>query len=101
MDSPRLFCNNLPLGGPPGPPPDPNAAPKAAIADVMWDNGSTLQVGFLDGHGDPWCERLHQSVRQVAPEWSRYANIRFNFRPNPGFGDISITFRQGSHSSQL
>jgi hypothetical protein len=54
----------------------------------FWPNGSTLKVKFLDGDS-----AIHARVARYAGEWSRYANIRFDFAPTPGErADIRITF---------
>lgn len=40
----------------------------------LWKNGSTLNVLFLGG-----TEEQKNAVKKSAPEWSKYANITFNF----------------------
>ncbi|KAH9995887.1 hypothetical protein BJV74DRAFT_298804 [Russula compacta] len=40
----------------------------------QWENGRTLTVCFLDGSAD-----LQRRVKEIASEWMRYANIKFQF----------------------
>jgi serralysin len=54
----------------------------------FWPNGSTLKVRFLDGDS-----AIHARVARYAGEWSQYANIKFDFAPQPtDRADIRITF---------
>jgi hypothetical protein len=57
----------------------------------LWPNGSTLKVSFLDGE-----PAMHQRVQEIASEWTRYANIKFEFtsRPDPN-ADIRVSFHYG------
>lgn len=67
---------------------DPLATPKSGALHTArcWPVGATLRVAFLTG------ERLvHERVEEVAQEWARYANIRFEFRNDPG-AEIRIAF---------
>jgi hypothetical protein len=74
---------------------------KAAMADVRWPDGSTLTVGFLNGS-----QALHDQVRALAPQWSQWANITFQF-VDGGSDDITINFlpmagaNYGTYSSYL
>lgn len=102
-------CANTPSGGPAhyGPPKvDPGTKPgtRAAMADVRWES-STVSVGFTDGHHS-WGQMLREQVKRLAPVWSQYANVTFNFVE--GFSDdISIAFDPnkyvgyGTYSSYL
>ena len=67
-------------------PPSPFEA--AAETKWLWPNGSTLRVKFLDG--DPVVQKR---VEEFAHQWSKYANIKFNFG-NHGFAQIRISFNQ-------
>jgi hypothetical protein len=40
----------------------------------LWANGATLRIKFMNGDS-----RLHDMVKRIAPEWSRYANLHFKF----------------------
>jgi serralysin len=104
-------CANIPLGGPaatckshpitfegwqPG--------QKACMAEVRWQKGSTLQVGFLN-RPDEYGKLLRQKVQEIAPTWSRYASIKFEFVEGLT-RDITINFSPdvaapGTYSSQL
>jgi hypothetical protein len=76
---------------------------KAAMADVRWED-TTVQVGFLDGRGD-WGQKLRDQVVKLAPVWSQYANVTFEFVEGPT-DDITIAFEPtdseyGTYSSYL
>lgn len=58
------------------------------LVQQTWQPGRTLRVHFL--HGDT---RVHERIERHAHEWSRYANIRFNFVRDPG-AEIRISFDQ-------
>lgn len=59
-----------------------------------WTPGITINVSFMDG--TDW---QHNKVKQYAPIWSQYANVKFNFM-NYGTGDVRISFdpKKGSYS---
>jgi hypothetical protein len=40
----------------------------------QWENGRTLTVCFFDGSAD-----IQRRVKEIASEWMRYANIKFQF----------------------
>ena len=79
-----------------------NRAPKSSVAlrNSLWNHEDTvaqetnatfiLKVRFLDGTEDE-----KSFVRQVAQEWSQYANIRFEFVEH-GASDIRIGFDQNA-----
>src|SRR5512134_644442 len=52
----------------------PQARAIALLKKKLWKPGRTLHVRFLDG--DP---KVQAKVAAVAPEWSKYANIHFDF----------------------
>ena len=85
-----------------------NRAPKASVAlrNALWNHEDTvaqetnstfiLRVRFLDGTDDE-----KALVRRVAPEWSKHANIVFEFVEN-GNSDIRIKFDpNGGHWSYV
>jgi hypothetical protein len=47
-----------------------------AIAPInrQWQNASTLTIGFIGG-----TEAQRQMVRDIAPQWTQYANLKFKF----------------------
>ena len=51
-----------------------------------WPNGSVLKVVFLNGS-----LAQKQKVEEVAPEWSRYANLKFQFEEGDK-ADVRISF---------
>ena len=105
------ICANSPLGGP-ATNPESSAidvdryvpGQKAAMAEVRWPNGSTVKVGFLN-RTDEYGELLRKKVCEIAPTWSRYANITFAFVEG-ATRNITINFSGdaaplGTYSSQL
>ena len=55
--------------------PDGSLQPRLALVrHKMWRNGRTLRVRFLDGSAF-----LRAQVQRYAEEWTRYANLRFDF----------------------
>ena len=56
----------------------------------LFPAGSTLTVGFAENCGND----LRTQVRQIAPEWSKYANIKFNFVESLT-GDITVGCNPG------
>jgi len=62
-----------------GPRPKGANASKLVTADeYMWPNGSTIKVGFIDGSA----EQI-KVVIDEASEWMKYANIKFEWYPDP------------------
>ncbi|MEI9909117.1 MAG: M12 family metallopeptidase [Bacteroidota bacterium] len=58
-----------------------------------WTPGTTLKVSFMNGND--WQK---EKVKQYALQWSRYANVKFEFMAQ-GPGDIRVSFdKQGSYS---
>lgn len=65
----------------------PGRPPRAVSPkNKQWDNGSTLTISFLGG-----TQAQQDMVRQYAPEWCEYANLKFNFINTPN-GLIRISF---------
>lgn len=60
----------------------------AGLKQYFWQSGRTLRVRFLDG--DP---TVQGRVETAAQEWSKYANIRFEFGSDPE-AEIRISFLQ-------
>jgi hypothetical protein len=95
------LCANTPYGGPahyetakPNAEPGPGA--RAAMADVRWDNGTTIMVGFLNGN-DAWNQKVRQQVKANAAVWSQYANVTFQFAEGPA-SDVTINFMPSSNT---
>lgn len=55
---------------------------------LLWTNGQTLLVKFLDGSED-----IHEMVKKAAQIWEKYAHIQFKF-VDAGPSDIRISFDQ-------
>ena len=75
------YCANQAAGGPIDPRrPETEARPSRAALDLSkrWPTGSRLHVGFLNG-ADAWGSRIRQAVRDIAPTWSDYADVAFDF----------------------
>ena len=54
--------------------PEQPAKQGAAQHDRLWHNGTTIKVRFLNGS-----TTLQNTVKTIAKEWERYANITFQF----------------------
>ncbi|AOY57060.1 MULTISPECIES: pre-peptidase C-terminal domain-containing protein [Desulfococcus] len=61
----------------------------------LWPNGSTLRVSFLGGTA-----QQHDVVKTFAPQWSRFANLNFDFGTAPD-ADIRIAFADDGAWSYL
>src|SRR5437870_2658760 len=76
------LCRNTPDGGPADTPLVLGLGPYARrpIADtaLAWPVGSTLRVRFLNGT-DAWGRTVRAAVQELGPQWSQYANVRFQF----------------------
>ena len=67
--------------------PPANGRTRAALQiSKRWPVGSTVRVRFLGGTPDQ-----QASVRQFAPEWTRYANLRLEFTTSPQ-AEVRISF---------
>jgi len=55
----------------------------------LWVPGSVLRVRFLDEDA-----AFERAVRRYLPLWSVYANIQFEFSPDPD-AEIRVAFREG------
>jgi TIR domain len=63
-----------------------NDSPATPSLVGAWPNGAVISVGFLNGS-----LAQRQKVEQVAPEWSRFANLKFQF-VDQAKGDVRIRF---------
>jgi hypothetical protein len=70
----------------PGAFPDPGRL--AALTGKLWKPGRTLRVRFLDG--DP---TVQAKIAPFANEWTKVANIKFEFGNDPD-AEIRISFKQ-------
>ena len=67
------------------------------LSDSLWAPGQNIRVAFADGTPEQ-----QESVRQIAPEWCRYANLTFDFAQataDTSLDDVRVSFTgTGSHS---
>lgn len=63
--------------------------------DKRWQTGQVLLISFLDGEPALWSR-----VEKHAREWTRHANLRFDFGGH-AHPDIRISFRTTGYSSLL
>jgi len=67
----------------------------AALTGKMWRPERELRIYFMDGEA-----AIQEKVKNLAEEWLKYANIRFNFVNDPD-AEIRITFRQSGSWSYI
>lgn len=70
----------------------PSSLSAAASTERIWKDRTVLRVEFLDGS-----DFLKEQVRNYAPLWSEYANIRFKFIES-GPSDIRVSFTPNGKS---
>ncbi len=58
-----------------------------AIGRTLWPNGATIRISFMDGS-----KIMRAKVEKVAKEWTKYANIQFEFGKFPD-ADVRISFK--------
>jgi serralysin len=68
--------------------------PLVGVTAKMWDVGATLRVKMMGG-----TPLVRGKVRQYAEEWTRHANIRFDFVDGPA--EIKIAFDPGGSWSAI
>lgn len=61
----------------------------ALITGKKWQNGRTLKIAFLNGNST-----AQALVRETAPQWLQFANIKFEWVTNPANADIRIDYTQ-------
>ncbi len=64
---------------------------QGTIQKKLWANGRTLHIRFLNGTPE-----FQEKVRQVAQEWTQFANIKFAFDQSPT-AEIRVTFNDLSN----
>ncbi len=67
----------------------------AAVKGKLWKPGRVLRVHFMDGE-----KVVQDKVAALAHEWSKHANIRFNF-VNDMRAEIRISFKQSGSWSYI
>ncbi|MDQ6527638.1 matrixin family metalloprotease [Flavobacterium sp. LHD-85] len=73
---------------------DPATKPNSAIINwPRWEIGQTIKIKFLDGN-----EVQHEKVKKYASEWTKYANLKFEY-VSSGYADIRIGFNRAGESN--
>ncbi len=60
-----------------------------SISSKLWKSGAVIKVFFLDG-----TPTQRSKARQIAQQWTDYANLKFQFINNRDNSDVRITFQQ-------
>ena len=77
----HAHCGNQPMGGPYIPGDDSTlVSDTRAMGDPskLWQTGARLQVVFINAT-TAWHARIIAAVKRLAPVWSEYANLTFDF----------------------
>jgi hypothetical protein len=61
---------------------------RAGSKTKYWSSGATLRVRFLDGS-----KKSQEEVKRIAPEWTNYANLKFDF-VSSGDAEIRVSFQE-------
>ncbi len=64
----------------------------AVLKNARWQPGTSISMRFLEG-----APVLQERVRSVAMEWTKIANVKFDF-VSKGPTDVRIAFKQGKGS---
>ncbi|MBB4804488.1 hypothetical protein HNP37_004580 [Flavobacterium nitrogenifigens] len=74
---------------------DPTTKSNAAIINwPRWQPGQTIKIKFLDGDAD-----AQEKVKRIASEWTKYANLKFEYVATNEYADIRIGFNIGSYGA--
>lgn len=68
---------------------------KGVASHRLWQPGQTLKVKFLEGDS-----YVQERIKKYAPEWSKYANINFQFVTS-GPAEIRIAFQNSGSWSRI
>ena len=60
----------------------------SARRDKLWPVGATLRIAFLDGTAE-----LKSLVKTAAAEWTRHANVHFDFEASRENADVRVSFK--------
>jgi hypothetical protein len=82
----RILPRDLRTGPPPAASAENAVARAAFLRQKLWPLGATLRVAFMGGTSDQ-----HDIVQRFAPEWSKFANLKFDFVANSN-PQIRISF---------
>lgn len=80
---PRIFDPAVMLPVEPVLPNEPGASDRAILPDTLklWPNGYAIKISFLNGTPE-----ARKRVARIATEWTRFANLTFDFGQSPGPG---------------
>ncbi|TEB34989.1 zincin [Coprinellus micaceus] len=94
----RCCTTNLSVAEPTGHPRIDGMKAILARAALMWENGRTLTVGFVNPF--PGTPTQQAKVKEVVKKWEIVANLKFQFIPNGRDANIRVAFhpRDGSWS---
>lgn len=74
---------------------DPTTKPNAAIINwPRWQTGQTIKIKFLDGDA-----ATQEKVKKIAAEWTKYANLKFEYVTTKEYADIRIGFNVGNYGA--
>ncbi|MFD2941303.1 matrixin family metalloprotease [Flavobacterium notoginsengisoli] len=74
---------------------DPTTKPNAAIITwPRWQTGQTIKIKFLDGDAI-----VQEKVKSIAGEWTKYANLKFEYVSAKEYADIRIGFNVGNYGA--
>lgn len=65
----------------------------AMLFQKKWPDGRPLTIRFLEGEGN-----VQEKVKEKALDWTKYANIKFDFVNTKEDADIQISFKKGDGS---
>ena len=65
----------------------------AILKEKKWTNGSVIKVKFLNG-----TSYLQEKIKTFANEWSRYANIKFEYVASSQNADVKVAFKWNNDS---
>ncbi len=71
-------------------------SPLSGLPEKMWTAGQTLTVSMTGGSAI-----IRSKVRLFAEEWTKHANIHFDFVDDPSIADIKIHFNKGGSWSTI
>lgn len=68
----------------------------AGDLSVFWEAGQTIRIKFIGGSS-----YLRNKVKEYANQWTKYANIKFNFVGDNEKAEVRISFNPGGSWSYL
>lgn len=71
-------------------PATPHPREYAAMADVRWRTGQTIQVSFMQRAAEPMDFRVRAALSQAAEDWTKSANLVFKFTEQSASADVDV-----------